>query len=133
VVSITATGTVGATGTLEQRIEFLRQRLTVVNEELNQLRSRAERNKQLAEQRLLAVQQQLQQAIDALAEQVTRSERAAVETDARALPVVAFGAVLIGMSSELGEWPFVAWPVMAIAVILTSSAALGARRDRKTS
>jgi len=79
------------------------------------------------------VRQELQQALDALAERVSCSERAAVRTDAQALPVVALGAVLIVLSPELGESPFIAWPVMAIAVFITYRAVRAAWRDRKTS
>ena len=130
---LTATGTVGATGTLEQRIKFLEDHLTLVNEELRKLGTTVEGNKQHAEQRLIAVRQELQQALDALAERVSRSERAAVRTDARALPVVALGAVIIVLSPELGESPFIAWPVMASAVFITYRAVRAAWRDRKTS
>lgn len=130
---LTATGTVGATGTLEQRIKFLEDHLTLVSEELRKLRTTVEGNKQHAEERLIAVRQELQQALDALAERVSRSERAAVRTDARALPVVALGAVIIVLSPELGECPFIAWPVMATAVFITYRAVRAAWRDRKAS
>jgi hypothetical protein len=130
---LTATGTVAATGTLEQRIKFLEDHLTLVNEELRKLHSTVEGNKQHAEQRLIAVRQELQQALDALAERVSGSERAAVRTDARALPVVALGAVLIALSPELGKSPLIAWPVMAIAVFITYRAAHAAWQDRKSS
>ena len=48
--------------------------------------------------------------------------------------LVKFSLVLAVILTVLTMWAWGSpWPVMAIAVILTSSAALGARRDRKTS
>lgn len=131
--SLTTKGTVAATGTHEQRIKFLEDHLTLVNEELRKLHSTVEGNKRHAEERLIAVRQELQHTLDALAERVSRGERTAVRTDARALPVVALGAVLIALSPELGKYPFIAWPVMAIAVFITYRAVHAAWQDRKYS
>jgi hypothetical protein len=131
--TLTATATVQATGSLEQRIKSLEDHLTLVNQELAKLRATVAQNEQHAERRLLAVRQELQKALDALGERVTQDKRTADQTDARALPVVALGAVLIGLSPELGKLPFIAWIVMAFAVFITFRAVRGAWRDAKTS
>lgn len=131
--TLTATATIQATGGLEQRVKSLEDHLTLVNQELAKLHARADQNEQHAERRLLDVRQELQKALDVLSERVTGDKRTAVQTDARALPVVALGALLIGLSPELGKLPFIAWPVMAFAVFITFRAVRGAWRDAKTS
>jgi hypothetical protein len=102
-----------------------------VDEELNDLWSALDRERDRAETALDNARQGLDESIKALEQRMLDAERQAAEHDARALPVVAVGAVMGTIPGELASLPlWIYAPGMAAVLGVTLATAASAWRLR---
>ena len=102
-----------------------------VDEELNELWSALDGERDRAGTALDGARKELGESIKALEQRMLDAERQAAEHDARALPVVAVGAVMGTISGELASLPlWIYVPVMAAVLGVTLATAASAWRLR---
>lgn len=129
--TVTGTGTGGPPPTTEERVRLLETRVGAIDELLARTRHEAARDRDQQRHALVEARQAMQERLDALNGRLDNAEAAAVETDARALPVVGVGIFLSGLSPDLARVPVVGIPVMLLAVAVTGWAYLNASQERR--
>ncbi len=105
-----------AGATTDDKLEYLRRQTENLQQQLSLARKEARDETARVEQTLAQARGDLERGHGALLVRVEQSERLATEVDSRALPVVAAGILLSGLSPELGKHPLVAWPVLAASL-----------------
>jgi len=130
--TVTATGTVGSwdpSAPVDERIEALHQQITKVDGRLDgvlhELRQEvADRKRVVAE-----LQQNLGAQNAELRGLLEEDKRRSALTDARGLPVVAFGILLSGVPDELASIPYgVGWLLPALGIFFSVVAVVPAWR-----
>ena len=130
-VTVTGSAAGGPPPTVPEQVLQLQASIAEINELLTRTREEMDANRSGIERALAEAGEDLQQRLATLVQRVDDADHMAVETDARALPVVGVGVILSGLSPELARLPIVAGLLMVISVAFAGRAYLDARRDRR--
>lgn len=134
------TATMSVTGTacgeapdrsVEGRLDRLEKRADVTDARLADASAQANADRAALQQGLGQVREEYRTGTAKLHARLDHSEAQALEVDAAALPVVALGVIVSGLSPDAHRLPVVLWAVaLAMAVVLTLGGVRGARRRR---
>jgi hypothetical protein len=133
-------GTLTVTGTavgdalddsVEGRLDRLEQRAAAAEARLAEVIRQAAADRTALREELGKVAEEQRAGTAELHARLDHAERQAVEVDAAALPVVALGVIVSGLSPDAHRLPVVLWALaLAAAVALTVRGVLGARTRR---
>lgn len=131
-VTVTTTGSGEAVDeSLEGRLRRLERRAAAAEARLAEADTRAARERAEVRAELGRLRDEQRAAAAGLHARLTHSAAQAIEVDAAALPVVALGVLVSGLSPDADRLPLVLWgALLAAAVVLTMRAVRDARRRR---
>jgi uncharacterized coiled-coil protein SlyX len=136
----TGTGTLTVTGTaigyapdlsVEGRLDRLEQRAADAEARITKVSTQAAAERAQLIEELGNVAEEQRAGTAELHARLDHAERQAVEVDAAALPVVALGVLVSGLSPDAHRLPLVLWALLLVAAVtLTLRGVLGARTRR---
>lgn len=120
-------------GSVEDRIEALREHINDVEGKARDLDQRLRAETDARQEAIERVQQRLLGELRLLKQRLEEAESATDGTDARGLPVIAFGVILTGLPEELAHLPVhIGWFVLVVFAVYTVAAIIGTVRAHRT-
>ncbi len=116
---------------VEGRLDRLEQRAAAAEARLAEVTHQAAADRTAIREELGKVAEEQRAGTAEVHTRLDHAERQAVEVDAAALPVVALGVIVSGLSPDAHRLPLVLWALLLVAAVtLTVRGVLGARRRR---